>query len=209
VTGAVVLACLAGCASVATTAKLDVSVSAQTSFVFTDARPADEATTSHRPSSVGVFTKMGDDRLHPSGAELVKTWLQRELAGPLAGRDVRLRSFVLEVFDPNGAVDQGRLSQAAAGVPGAGPLTMLGAGLLIRQFERARGARSVSVTVELALDGVPIKVQSGAMVLGGLSEQDITATVRQALDSLVKETSCVGAVRASTLDGPKRPDCTG
>lgn len=200
----VALMYLSGCASTATTATLDIAVSVQTSFMFTDARPAGEVATIRRPSSVGVFTKMGDDRLRPTGPDLVKTWLQRDLAGPLAGRDIRLQSFVLEVFDPNGDVDPGQLSQAAAGVPGAGPLSILGAGLLIGQIERARGARSVSVTVQLNVDGAPVKVQSGAMIRGGLSEQEIAAVVRHALDHMVKETSCV---RTSGPDSPKRLDC--
>lgn len=177
---------LSACGTTSTT-RLNVVPVERTSFTFSDERPFTQRLGGKVLRPYGEETNLADDEITPPPVKLFQTWLQRELAKPLAGTAVSLQLFTVEVLDPAVTIDEQRFSNAANSTPGANPLSAGLARLLVRGIESARSSKTVDVRIGAAINGKEVSARGNGHFKGRVTEDDISSVIRQALDAFVKE----------------------
>lgn len=177
---------LSACGTTSST-RLNVVPVEKTSFAFSDERPFEQRLGGKVARSYGDETTLGDEAITPPPAKLFQTWLQRELAGPLSGIAVSLKTFTVEVLEPTVSVNEQQFSNAASSAPGANPLSIGLARLLVGGIESARSSKTVDVKVNAGIGGKEVSARGNGHFKGRVTEDDISTVIRQALDEFVKQ----------------------
>lgn len=170
-----------------TSARLDLKPVEVTSFHLHDERPEYHRLTQQSQISSETMTNIGDDAVSPAPPEIVRTWLHEKFATRITGSTVVLREFSIQVLDPDTKIDEERFSTAASSTPGANPLSILLARLMVGGIESVRGEKKVDVRIEGVIDDRVFYVRSGGVFRGRVSEGNINAVIMQALASLEKQ----------------------
>ncbi|WP_291009430.1 hypothetical protein [Hydrogenophaga sp.] len=181
-----------GCASVEPESlkqvNIGINLGEPAQFNWVDQRSAEEKQTRLDPSvgSGNQLFILGDDKVSPPPADLMRAWLQQTAGNRLSGRSVSLDKFELRIFDPSVSVDQERLFTASASVPGgliAAPL----AGAFIYGIEKMRREIGVYTNIHIAINGTAIFAQGERKYRGSVSEKEIAQSVQVALDDLASK----------------------
>lgn len=177
---------LVGCGTTTST-RLDLKPVEVTSFQLNDERPENQRRTQQSKISSGTMTNIGDDGVSPAPPEIVRTWLHEKFATRITGSTVVLREFSIQVVDPDAIIDEGQFSNAASSTPGANPLSIVLARLMVGGIESVRGEKKVDVRIEGLIDDRVFYVRSGGVFRGRVNEGDINTVIMQALESMERQ----------------------
>lgn len=177
---------LVGCGTTTST-RLHLKPVEVTSFQLNDERPENQRRTQQLQIPSGTMTNIGDDGVSPAPPEIVRTWLHEKFATRITGSTVVLREFSIQVVDPDARIDEVQFSNAASSTPGANPLSILLARLMVGGIESVRGEKKVDVRIEGLIDDRVFYVRSGGVFRGRVNEGDINTVIMQALESMEKQ----------------------
>lgn len=180
-----VLLILGGCGT-ASSVRLATQAPIGSSFEFQDQRQDDQRHTRIDRSAHGASTYLGDDSLQPSGPELLRAWLHRQLDAKLKGKEVALLEFTVQIYEPAVVIDDNALQSAAASTPN-GYAALPFAGLMILGIERIRSEKSVRVVIQGTVASAEFAVTASEMFRGRVTESNLRETLEKALDQAVAE----------------------
>jgi hypothetical protein len=172
---------LSGCGTVAST-KLDIASHQPPTFELVDERPAEVRVTRKSSGPEGEVTSLGDDGINPAGPKLLQSWLSHHFSSRIAGRQLILQEFSVEITDPTVSVDNQGFSTAVASTPGADPLSAMLAYWLIVGVERIKSEKYVGVRISGKLGDNSFTSRGDGNFKGRVSETDINSVITQALE---------------------------
>jgi hypothetical protein len=160
---------LTACGTVGST-KLDIKSTETRIFEFQDQRPTLERETSRTKQGGTVLTRLGDDRINPSGPALLRAWLHNKAPATLDGKRVVLTEFLVLVYEPP--------VRAFDGTENAGLV-----GLLVGHgIAAAKSPKTVRVHVSGTVDGKEFSAIGLENFTGRVQENEINSVITQALD---------------------------
>jgi hypothetical protein len=172
---------LSGCGTVAST-KLDIASHQPPTFELVDERPAEVRVTRKSSGLEGDVTSLGDDGINPAGPKLLQSWLSQHFSSRIAGRQLILQEFSVEITDPTVSVDNQEFGTAVAATPGADPLSAMLAYWLIVGVERIKSEKYVGVRISGKLGDNSFTSRGDGNFKGRVSETDINSVITQALE---------------------------
>jgi hypothetical protein len=171
---------LAGCGTISSI-RSETRLPESTSFAFKDDRPTEQKNSRTDKSRYGRVNYFGDDRVTPTGPELLKASLESRLHTMLAGKTVSLSEFSVYVHGGGAALKLDRLDAYAATTPG-GYAGAPFAGLLLRGVEKVRNDKTVRIQIRGKVGVAEFSSDTADTYRGGLTEEDMQATLSKALD---------------------------
>lgn len=178
---AVTILTLQGCGTVATT-KLEVATLTNPTFDLIDERPAEARQSSKTNKPEGEITTLGDDGISPSAPALLQAWLEKRFSSRIAGKQLWLQEFSVEVTDPTVGIDNQGFNTAAASTPGMDPLSAMLAYWMITGIERAKSEKYVGVRISGKLGDHAFSSRGDGNFKGRVTESNINSVITQALE---------------------------
>jgi hypothetical protein len=195
---------LAGCGTISSI-RSGARLPESTSFAFRDDRPPAERQSRTDRSRYGKVLYFGDDRVTPSGPELLKASLESRLHAMLAGKTVSLSEFNVYMHEGGASLDPDRLSAVAASTPG-GYAGAPFAGLLIRGVEKTRSDKTVRIQIKGKVGLAEFSSSTADTYRGRITEEDMQATLSKALDEATAQVQRV--VEQSGNCSVNQPGCS-
>jgi hypothetical protein len=156
----------------------------EVSFLFADERSEKQKSSYQQTDSSGRNVYFGDDKLNPTGPQLLKGVLQQNLNLELTGKKIVLTDFLVIVSDPNITIDKERLKTTSASVLNGEAVTPLTEALI---YNIERGKKNVYVRITGKVGDNDYSNQNSKNFWAGASEYDIKSLINKTLDDSVKE----------------------
>jgi hypothetical protein len=172
---------LAACGTVDST-KLDVKSAETRIFEFQDHRLPTERETSRTGKGGEVLTRLGDDRISPSGPALLRAWLHDRGPQTLEGKRVVLEEFLVQVYEPP--------VRAMAGAEAAGLLGLL----LGHGIAATNSPKAVTVRISGTVNGKEFAAIGLRSFKGRVQENDINSVISEALDEATAKIANILAI---------------
>ena len=160
------------------------NLSSEASFLFADERAEKQKSSYQQTDSSGRNVYFGDDKLNPTGPQLLEGMLQKNLSAELIGKKVVLTDFLVIVSDPTISIDKARLETTSASVPNGSAVTPL-TEALIHSIES--GKKNVYIRITGKVGGNDYSNQNSKNFWAGASEADIKSLINKTLDDSVKK----------------------
>jgi hypothetical protein len=171
---------LTACGTVEST-KLDVKSTETRIFEFQDHRLPAARETTRTGRDGDVLTRLGDDRLSPSGPALLRAWLHNKGPAALEGKRVVLEEFLVQVYEP---------LPMTAGMEVAGFM-----GLLVAHAIAATdGPKVVTVRISGTVNGMEFAAMRLRDFKGRLQEREINSVITEALDEATAKIANILAI---------------
>ena len=175
---------LSGCATTTSVNFPTNNISSEASFLFTDERSEKQKGSYQQIDSSGRNVYFGDDKLNPTGPQLLKGVLQKNLSIELAGKKIVLTDFLVIVSDPTITIDKERIKVTSASVPNGEAVTPLTEALI---YSIESGKKNVYVRITGKVGENDYSNQNFRNFWAGASESDIKSLINKTLDDSVKE----------------------
>lgn len=160
------------------------NISTETSFLFDDERSEKQKKSYEQTDSNGRNLYFGDDKLTPTGPQLLRQVLQQSLSMELTGKKIVLTDFLVIVCDPTVVLDKERLQASSALVPN-GTATAPLAEALIYSIES--GKKNVYIRITGRVGESSYSNQNSRNFWAGASESDIKSLINKTLDDSVND----------------------
>lgn len=175
---------LSGCATTTSVNLPSNNISSEVSFLFADERSEKQKSSYQQTDSSGRNVYFGDDKINPTGPQLLKGVLHKNLSIELTGKKIVLTDFLVIVSDPTISIDKARVEAASASVPNGFSVTPL-TEALIHSIES--GKKNVYIRITGKVGENDYSNQNSRNFWAGASEADIKSLINKTLDDSVKE----------------------
>jgi hypothetical protein len=197
-------ALVAGCGTISSI-KSAARLPEKISFAFRDERPSEQKNSRTDSSGYGRVLYFGDDRVSPTGPELLKASLEMRLHEMLAGKTVSLSAFNVYVHDAGASLDRKHLNAFAAATPG-GYAGAPFAGLLLGGVEKAKtDKKTVRIQIRGTVDRVEFASDTADTYSSRITEEDMQATLSKALDEVTLQVQHL--LQAGGACSAEQPGC--
>jgi hypothetical protein len=197
---------LAGCGTISSI-NFGARLPEKISFAFRDERPPEEKNSRTDRSRYGKVLYFGDDRVTPTGPELLKASLESRLHAMLAGKTVSLSEFSVYVHDAGASLDRKHLNAFAASTPG-GYAGAPFAGLLLGGVEKAKSdKKTVRIQIRGTVDRAEFASDTADTYSTRITEEDMQATLSKALDEATLQVQHVIQASEDGACSVNQPGC--
>jgi hypothetical protein len=165
------------------------SLSSEQGIIVLDIRPDTERSFMESPTADGRFARLGDGAFEPGPLVLVSDAISTAYKGKALPVNITLKKFRTDVTFRQGFV--GYIPNPGPTIPtviaGAGGKLLLIPGNFATRYAPLYSKSSVEVAIQVEIDGTDFIVKMEVPFEGRLTPADISATVNQGLDRLVRE----------------------
>lgn len=171
---------LAGCGTTSFV-RLDIPAADHVAFRFEDDRPPEERKSRVDETSFSVTRFYGDENLSPAAPEIFRSYLAENLGKVLAGKDVKLTTFLVSASDPRVSIDGQGFNNAAHSAPNANPAGVVLAAPLILGIESIKSQKLVSVSIHGSVNDREFSKECSGTFRGRATESNVREVVLDCL----------------------------